>query len=77
MQLVERVARMFSIKEGDLASLERLIPDLVEQLGPRINDPALQVAAEEAKRILSDVRWTYGPPLEVIAKRSLHDPRPD
>ncbi len=56
-------SKMFRIYEHDLALLEKALPVLHEaaSLGPLYQRPDVQVAIEEAKRILSDVRWDYGP----------------
>jgi hypothetical protein len=57
--------KLFQMYEDDLQKMEALLPMVVDRLGMAMNDPALQVAAEELKRIVSDVRWNYGPPSEV------------
>jgi hypothetical protein len=55
--------KLFRIYEPDLALLEKAIPVLHEavSLSPAYARPDVQVAIEECKRILSDVRWDYGP----------------
>jgi len=60
--------RTFRIYERDLAILEKAIPVLhdVASDSPRYFKAEVQVAIEETKRILSDIRWDYGPYLEVI-----------
>jgi hypothetical protein len=58
------VSKNFMISDEDLAILERAVPvlhDLCSQLPGGYMRPDVQVAIEEAKRILSDVRWGYGP----------------
>lgn len=65
--------RLFQISDPDLAILERAVPVLHELCS---NMPAgyfradVQVAIEECKRILSDVRWNYGPYSELRFSRS-------
>lgn len=65
--------RTFFIHEPDLALLERRIPILHEVCG-NVPDAYMradvQVAIEECKRILSDVRWAYGPHLSVEVAKS-------
>lgn len=57
--------KLFQIAESDLQTLEVQIPRLIDRLYQQMNDPQLQVMAEELKTILSGVRWNYGPPTEV------------
>ena len=57
--------KLYQVYEEDLRFMETAIPVLFERLGCEINDPKIQVIAEELKRIVSDVRWDYGPPSEV------------
>ena len=57
--------RHYRVNEDDLQKLEALLPRVFDRLVPQMNDPALQIMAEELKRIVSDVRWDYGPPSEV------------
>jgi hypothetical protein len=60
--------KTFRITEEDLAALERAVPIMH---GAISNMPAVYfradvyVAMEEAKRVLSDVRWDNGPFLEI------------
>lgn len=54
--------KMFRIYEHDLALLERCLPILMDALQPAAFEwPHTQVAMQECKRILSDIRWDYGP----------------
>jgi hypothetical protein len=55
--------KQFRIGEPDLAILEKALPILHEaaSLSPMYSRPDVTVAIEECKRILSDVRWDYGP----------------
>lgn len=58
--------KMFSIREDDLADLERIVPQLADAV--TMDAEALAKSKRHArvcKRILSDVRWDYGPPDEV------------
>lgn len=55
--------KRFQISEGDLAVLEQAVP-LIHQcasLSPTYGAADVTVAIEQAQRILSDVRWEYGP----------------
>lgn len=61
----ERGTRLYQIKEDDLASLERILPEIVGLMYPQI-DNRLRVQIRQVQKILSDVRWNYGPPGEVI-----------
>lgn len=56
-------SRMFRIYDQDLALLERSAGVIHEALSmsPAYMRPDVQVSIEEMKRILSDVRWDYGP----------------
>lgn len=61
----------FFIPEPDLALLERHVPalhELCSSLPEGYRRPDIQIAIEDCKRILSDVRWSYGPfaSIEVI-----------
>ena len=55
----------YRITEDDLAVLESEIPRLMEAASPLCNDPVHRKRWEAIKKILSDVRWNYGPYLEV------------
>jgi hypothetical protein len=62
--------RLFQIKEDDLAELERIAPSLCDALSDKLgkNHPMgnrLRVQLRRVQAILSDVRWDYGPPLDV------------
>jgi len=57
--------RLFQISEGDLASLERIVPELASLLTRPEQGNRERVGIREAKRILSDVRWEYMPYTEV------------
>lgn len=55
--------RNYFVPETDLSLLERSVATMHEGLtsSPAYQRPDIHVACEEAKRILSDVRWGYGP----------------
>ena len=55
------MSKMFQIHESDLAELEAVIPQLSDALMDRM-DNRLKTQLRRAKRVLSDVRWNYGPP---------------
>ena len=56
------VTKCYRITEDDLSLLERVLPLLQDNLKVQcFQDPELSVALDEAKRIMSDVRWNYGP----------------
>lgn len=57
--------KQFQISEPDLHKLETYLPKLCERVGLANNDPVVQALFGEVKEILSDVRWSYGPPQEV------------
>jgi len=60
--------KSFRINEEDLATLERAVPVMHEAISnlPAVYfRPDVQVAMEESKRILSDVRWDNGLFLEI------------
>lgn len=56
--------KMYQIYDDDLATLERTLPQLADALGPTLNN-RLRVQLRQVQRILSNVRWDYGPPSEV------------
>lgn len=58
--------RLFRIHEEDLVDLERILPDLCMALYDVI-DNRLRVQLRRVKDIVSNVRWEYGPPLQVIS----------
>jgi hypothetical protein len=55
---------LHQINEDDLAALERTLPQLATALVPVLNN-RLRVQLRQVQRILSNVRWSYGPALEV------------
>lgn len=60
------MSKMFHIYENDLQKLEAALPRIMDRVFGSLNDPQLQVLFDEVKEVLSDVRWDYGPPSEVI-----------
>lgn len=56
--------KLYQITEDDLADLEKLVPQLADVLMDRL-DNTLRVKIRRLQKILSDVRWNYGPPTDV------------
>jgi hypothetical protein len=56
--------KLLQIHEDDLVTLERTLPQLADALA-RTADNRQRVQLRQVQRILSDVRWNYGPPSEV------------
>ena len=61
--------KQYQISADDLATLEELVPDLTWLLDEKLNDTAIRMKARRVKEILSNVRWGYGPPVEVDIER--------
>lgn len=61
--------KTFRISEPDLQKLEAALPRLCEHMGEANNRPQVQMLFSELKEIVSNVRWEYGPPLEVTVMR--------
>lgn len=59
------MTKMFQISEDDLASLERVLPEIMWRASDTCNDPLQNKRFDEAKAVLSNVRWGYGPPSNV------------
>ena len=59
------MAKTYWINEEDLGELERTLPQLADRLMPQL-DNRLRVQLRRVQSILSAVRWSYGPPSEVI-----------
>lgn len=61
--------KRFQITEDDLAELEHTLPQLQDDLFDKLTQPEcaprLRRQLNRVKEILSNVRWNYGPPLEV------------
>ncbi len=60
------MSRMLQISESDLAELESTLPLIVDRLYPQM-DNRLRSQVRRIQRVLTDVRWNYGPPREVEA----------
>lgn len=58
------MARMLQIHEEDLGELERILPQLAEAVGSML-DTRQRVQFRRVQKILSDVRWNYGPHVNV------------
>jgi len=56
--------KMYQIYDDDLATLERTLPQLADAVMPVLNN-RLRVQLRQVQKILSEVRWNYGPPAEV------------
>lgn len=59
---------LHQINEEDLATLEKTLPQLGIALMPILNN-RLRTQLRQVQRILSDVRWNYGPASEVEVVR--------
>lgn len=65
------MSRLFQIKETDLAELEHTLPELLLAMYPMLGGGAetganrLRLQWNRVKDILTNVRWDYGPPLDV------------
>ena len=51
---------MFQVSETDLATLERLLPSICDEFLPHLNNRT-RMKFRECQKILSQVRWNYGP----------------
>ncbi len=58
------MSKLLQIKEDDLATLERTLPRLADAMMSTMDNRA-RVQLRQVQKILSDVRWNYGPPSEV------------
>lgn len=63
-------SRLFQIYEDDLAELERTLPQILDRCYPMLGakDPGanrLRVQWRRIIEIVQNVRWNYGPPLDV------------
>lgn len=56
------MSRQFTIHEEYLADLERLLPQFSEELCGCSAGNKVRTQLRQVQRILSDVRWGYGPP---------------
>lgn len=62
---MSQTTRLYQINEGDLQALEEILPVLCFRAGELLNDTAVRMKFRRLKQIVSDVRWSYGPPSEV------------
>lgn len=58
------MSKMFQINADDLAALESLLPELCDALYP-VMDNRMRAKIRQVQRVMSSVRWNYGPPAEV------------
>lgn len=58
--------KLFQINEDDLCAIEEILPSLCFRSGEMLNDTAVRMKYRRLKEIVSDVRWGYGPPQEVV-----------
>lgn len=56
--------RMLQIHDDDLSDLERTLPEITDRLIGSM-DNALRIKIRRVQKILSNVRWGYGPPSHV------------
>jgi phage-related protein len=60
------VSKLYQIHEEDLAELERVMPELADLLTFSTDmDARTRVQLRKVQKILSDVRWNYGPQTDV------------
>lgn len=60
---------LHQINEEDLALLERTLPQIGIALMPNLN-ARLRTQLRQVQKVLSNVRWNYGPPSEVETFRA-------
>lgn len=58
------MSKLYRIEEEDLAELERTLPVFADALFTQM-DSRLRIKVRRVQKILSDVRWSYGPPSHV------------
>lgn len=74
MDDLPKSTKFYQIREHDLGLLEKCLPILHEAVSPEsLRWPQVQVALEECKRIVSDIRWNYGPHQERIVTPGRED----
>ena len=54
------MSKLFQIYEDDLCELEKIIPSIADALAINLN-PQLRTKFRVVQKILSNVRWNYGP----------------
>lgn len=65
--------RLFQIREDDLETLERVLPELMQSNMVSHNDPKVRVRWRKVREIVADVRWNYGP-FSDVTEIPLDDP---
>lgn len=58
------MSKKFQINEEDLATLEHILPQFCDDLYVTMNNRQ-RSQFRQVQDILKNVRWNYGPPLEV------------
>lgn len=58
------MSKLFQMYEDDLQELEKSLPEIAEAITPHLT-PRLKTQIRRVQRILSNVRWNYGPPTHV------------
>lgn len=56
--------KLLQIHDDDLSDLERTLPEIADRLIGSM-DNALRIKIRRVQKILSNVRWGYGPPSHV------------
>lgn len=56
--------KQFQITEEDLCELERNLPEFAEAMIDTLS-PRLRMKLQKCQSVLSNVRWSYGPPRNV------------
>ena len=59
------VSRLFQINEQDLSDLEQILPRMADWLSTPNMTNCQRVQIRRVQKIVSDVRWHYGPPGEM------------
>lgn len=60
------MSKLLQIREEDLAELERILPQIFDQVTMRVTaTPKDRTQFRVVQKILTNVRWNYGPPEEV------------
>lgn len=56
------MSKLFQISEEDLATLEHVLPELLSDMYPTL-DNRMRKQWRDVQEIVKNVRWNYGPPL--------------
>lgn len=67
------MSKLFQIHEDDLCDMERILPLMSDAMLPHLT-PRLKTQIRRIQKILSDVRWSYGPPSHVETVSDDADP---